>query len=70
MAEEKIKQVWPTITIATTPMIRERLDYIRKYMGINSRSAAVALIVNEVYDRLTEKGLRSNVERELIKEAD
>lgn len=65
---EKEKQVWPTITIATTPMIRERLDYIRKYMGINSRSATVSLIVNEVYDRLTEKGLRSQVERDILSE--
>jgi hypothetical protein len=52
----KTKREWPTITVATTPIIRERLDYIRKYMGINSRSATVAMVVNEVYDRLTEAG--------------
>ena len=66
MSEQK---KWDTITVSTTPMIRERLDYIRKYLGINSRSATVALIVNEVYDRLVEKGYQTKLERKVIKES-
>lgn len=66
MSEEK--REWNTITISTTPMVKERLDYIRKYLGINSRSAAVALVVNEVYDRLVEKGFQTKAEKELVGE--
>lgn len=68
--EETTKREWNTITVSTTPMVRERLDYIRRHLGINSRSAAVALIVNEVYDRLVEKGFQTKLERELIKEVE
>jgi hypothetical protein len=70
MTEKKVAREWNTITISTTPMIRERLDYIRKYLGINSRSAAVALVVNEVYDRLVEKGYSRKIEKQIIKETE
>jgi len=64
------KKKWDTISVSTTPMIRERIDYIRKYLGINSRSAAIALVINEVYDRLVESGRQTKLEQRLMNEID
>lgn len=53
----------PTISISVTDTTRDRLDYIQQAMGLHSRSAAVAMCITEVYDRLLELG-HSRLQRE------
>ena len=46
----------PTISISLTDATREKLDYIQEALGVHSRSAAVAVCISEVHDRLQEQG--------------
>lgn len=69
MSEETTKSEWNTITVSITPMARERLEYIKKYLGMNSRSATVGMAINEMYDRLVEKGYQTQLERKLVQDS-
>lgn len=46
------QEISPTISISASRMTQERLDYIQEATGLKSRSSAVTMAVNELYDRL------------------
>lgn len=47
-----VQDISPTISISASRMTQERLDYIQEATGLKSRSSAVTMAVNELYDRL------------------
>lgn len=46
------QDISPTISISASRATQERLDYVQEAMGLKSRSSAVTVAVNELYDRL------------------
>jgi len=47
-----VQELSPTISISASRVTQERLDYIQDATGLKSRSSAVTMAVNELYDRL------------------
>ena len=47
-----IETISPTISISASLTTQKRLEYIQTSTGLKSRSSAVTMAVNELYDRL------------------
>jgi metal-responsive CopG/Arc/MetJ family transcriptional regulator len=46
------QDISPTISVSASKIMQERLDYIQEATGLKSRSAAVTMAVNVLYDKL------------------
>jgi metal-responsive CopG/Arc/MetJ family transcriptional regulator len=57
-----MKSEIPTISISVNKTVLDRVEFIKESYGVNSRSAAFAIAVNEMYERLQNDGF-SNIKQ-------